>query len=634
MASNTQTTNNDGLTQEESAAQDYFTDAILNDVEKEEVQGDGENAPKIKYYWSDIKKGFAESQLSTKEFTKVLKRLWYAFSHLSGFTDAKIDFMISFYEYLDGVKEKCPMLSLTEQQNEAVQAARTETIENADAKQYTDADGKVLSKSEIQNYLELNDDFAVLDRRQVSTSSDIQNAVLRWEKFFNSSERILKEFEEKFNFIISENNPGDAGTGEYKRISIETQKKVKESAAAVLPSAQDKIEGGAPTSFYDASFSELLEKHSKEIMIQINDNSTSEEETNTTSEEENSSLTTNSSESSSSETTTTTSPTTKAPWSASAAAQRVIDKKLSQTYEVYDTDLEKFITVNEYGLATEEKKQQKEQYLQVKKAISALKTERANAGIDAGANILNKALNTAFQATAAWQICSEQYSWEGIQKIGEEFKEATWDEFQRYYKNKLTSLQAELIALPADATSYVLTQTTYWTSYYTTEIMKEINLSTLMTTDELKIDFATQTANAKKKLENLAKTQEKFMKVINKITYWTNTIQTWICNGISYVVEAPDIALRYVDNFMDMGFSYTDYYYDWALKEGKEFLYKELAIGCEAAGKWASEKIVAPIKVDLQDTKTQILAMKAKALVVASEKIAVAISKIAALVGL
>lgn len=267
-------------------------------------------------------------------------------------------------------------------------------------------------------------------------------------------------------------------------------------------------------------------------------------------------------------------------------------------------------------------------------AISNLKAERAAQAINTASNLASSTIETAMVGVAGWGAIKSQFSKESLQELWTSIQDATFNEVKNYGVNKVTQLTTDSAQLIADSISYLATRTAYWTSYCTASLMSEINLSTIMKSEESKLDLSTKTAKLQKKAADLSATQGKFTNTINqvnnKITQITDKIQT----GISYAVEGPDILLKFLDTTMDYGMNEVDKYYNQGYNEAKNFLFGETDKLANTAGQWVSDTVCLPVKKAMQETMNQIYILKAQAINKASAAAAVAISKIAALVGL
>lgn len=277
---------------------------------------------------------------------------------------------------------------------------------------------------------------------------------------------------------------------------------------------------------------------------------------------------------------------------------------------------------------------QKNTLLSYQSTISNLRAERATEVINTTSNIVTSAIETAMVGVAGWEAIKSQFSKEGLQKLWTSIQDATFNEVKNYGISKVTQLTADAALLATDSVSYLATRTAYWTSYCTASLMNEINLSDLMTTEEIKLNLSTEADKLKKKAADLAATQGKFTNTIKKVNDKVNQVTDKIQIGISYAVEGPDIILNFLDTTMDYGMSEVDKYYNQGYNEAKEFLFGETDKLANTAGQWASDKVCLPIKKALQETMNQIYLLKAQAIIKASSAAAVAISKIAALVGL
>lgn len=266
--------------------------------------------------------------------------------------------------------------------------------------------------------------------------------------------------------------------------------------------------------------------------------------------------------------------------------------------------------------------------------ISELRSDRAVMAIEGASNLASKAIESAMLVTAGWEAIKSQYSKEGLMELWEAIQDCTLNTVKQYGINKVTQLTADVATLAADSVSYLATRTAYWTSYCTAEIMEELTLSEIMKTEEIKLDLNKQTAKAQKKASDLMQTQAKFTYTIQKVNDKVNKIADKIQCGVSYAVEGPDILLKFLDSTMDVGMNEVDKYYEQGYKEAKDFLFNETDKLANTTGKQLSDKVTLPIKKELQEAMNQIFILKAKAITKAAAAAAVAISKIAALVGL
>lgn len=359
------------------------------------------------------------------------------------------------------------------------------------------------------------------------------------------AERLLKNYADTLNLVFDEDNPG---TGDYKRIKKEPQQSIINYEKEILPSTQEKVESGTPTSSFEA---------------------------------------------------------------AASSSSTIINTEEIAT-----------------ALA------QKNALLSYQSTISNLRSERAVEVIDTASNIATSTIETAMAGVAGWSAIKSQFSKEGLQKLWTIIQDATFNEVKNYGISKVTQLTADAALLATDSVSYLATRTAYWTSYCTASIMNEINLSYLMTTEEVKLNLSTEADKLKKKAADLTATQGKFTNTIKKVNDKVNQVTDKIQMGISYAVEGPDILLNFLDTTMDYGMSEVDKYYNQGYNEAKEFLFGETDKLANTTGQWVSDKVCLPIKKALQETMNQIYLLKTQAVIKASSAAAVAISKIAALVGL
>lgn len=645
-------TNTDGQTKDEVLMQ---KSSVWQNIYLEQSLAEREEANQKKYYWADIKKGPWGTKLSISEYTNAFNCLQHCFFNLKNYKDLLQERNTAYNKmyqiYIEAGLTKAT--ATTNALNDAVNALN-DMLSNEDK-----------SKAELFAYYEgALEHLKYFDSTQGYNDLEANNAGIRIELFVNKAN--VKDELKEMGLIWDEENPGDQGTGEYKRLTIETQNKITQKINNVVPSAQEKIESGTPTSSFESSVSNAQEKQTLLISQQIagigsslaedsSQNASTLLSANSTSVQANN----GSSVTNSSNTTTNTTNGTIAPLEGLTtnitAKNKEISDSILQPYkeqldnenEFYDSllaananhpGLYKSVTGvirnNDYMIANDEQVENKEQYLAAKKAISQAKTKMFQEGLGCATNIASNMIELAFQGTAAWAQCKSLYSIEGLKEIWEEIQDATWGTLKTYGKQKVSELQQEMIQLPIEATSYALTRITYYTSYFTTEIMKEVNLSKLMTTEEIKRTATAELIKVQEKQATINNSLEKVTSTVSYINAEVNKISSFIANGMSYVVEAPTILIKYLDNIMDMGFSYTDKYYDLAIDKAENFIYKEIDISSKAIGNFAAARIVTPIKIQLQDTMTQINVIKAKAIVKAAASIATAISKIAAKLGL
>lgn len=644
-------TNTDGQTKNEVLMQ---KSSVWENIYLEQSLSEQEEASQKKYYWSDIRKGPWGTKLSIPEYANAFKRLQHCFFNLKDYKDLLLERNMAyekFYKlYWNARKSSTKALTSAAALQDAVDFV-TQSLLDKD-KEKADLFGYYENALEHLKYFDSSEGFNDLE---------LNNAGIRIELFVNKAN--VKDELKEMGFIWDEENPGDQGTGECKRLTIETQNKITQKINNVVPSAQEKIESGTPTSSFESSVSNAKDKQTLLISQQIAgiDTSSAEDSLQNTSTLSSASLTSDQTNNSSTATNASSTVTngTVAPLEGlqtniTAINQQISDstlqsykKQLDNENEFYDSllaantnhpglykSVTKVIRNEGYMIANDEQVENKEEYLAAKKAISQAKTEMFQEGLGCATNIASNAINLAFQGTAAWAQCKSLYSKEGLKEIWEEIQDATWGTMKTYGKQKVSELQQEMIQLPIEATSYAVSRITYYTSYFTTEIMKEVNLSKLMTPMEI---VRTSTANAIKVQEKQATIEKALKKVKTTASYINaevNKISGFIANGMSYVVEAPSILIKYLDNIMDMGFSYTDKYFDLAIDTAENIIYKEIDISSKAIGNVAAAKIVTPVKIRLQDTMNQINIMKAKAIVKSSAAIATAISKIAAKLGL
>lgn len=638
-------TNTDGQTKNEVLMQ---KSSVWENIYLEQSLSEREEPDKKKYYWTDINKGPWGTKLSITEYANAYNRLQHCFFNLKDYKDLlqerniAYDKMYKVYIEAGLTKATASIKAL----NDAVDTLN-DMLSNEDK-----------SKAKLFAYYEdALEHLKYFDSTQGYNDLEANNAGIRIELFVNNAN--VKDELKEMGLIWDEENPGDQGTGECKRLTIETQNKITQKINNVVPSVQEKIESGTPTSSFESSVSNAQEKQTLSINQQIAGiSSSSTENASTLSSASSISGQTNNDSLVTSSSITTTNGTI-APLEGLATNITAVNNKISdsilQQYkkqldnenEFYDSllaanknhpGLYKSVTtvIRNKGemIATDEQVKNKEQYLAAKKAISQAKTEMFTEGLGCATNIASNAINLAFQGTSAWAQCKSLYSKEGLKEIWEEIQDATWGSLKAYGKQKISALQQEMIQLPIEATSYAVTRITYYTSYFTAEIMKEVNLSKLMTPVEIVRTKKVEVIKAQEKQASIEKSLAKVKNTVSNINAEVNKISGFIANGMSYTVEAPSILIKYLDNIMDMGFSYTDKYFDLAIDKAESIVYKEIDISSKAIGNFAAARIVTPIKVLLQDTMTQINVMKAKAIVKATAAIATAISKIAAKLGL
>lgn len=642
-------TNTDGQTKDEVLME---KSSVWDNIYLEQSLAEREEVNQKKYYWSDISKGPWGTKLSISEYANAFNCLQRCFFNLEGYRDllqernTAYDKMYQVYIEAGLPKATAAAKAL----NDAVDTLN-DMLSNEDK-----------NKAKLFAYYEdALEHLKYFDSTEGYNELEANNAGIRIELFVNKAN--VKDELKKMGFIWDEENPGEQGTGECKRLTIEVQNKIKEKVNNVVPSAQEKIESGTPTSSFESSVSRTKDKQTLLISQQIAGiNSTSVEYSlQNTSTLSSVSLTSDQSTNTSSTTSNpitvedgTVAPLNGLKTNITAENKKNSDsilqqykKQLDNENEFYDQllaadenhpglykSVTKQIRNEGYMIATDEQVQNKENYLAAKKAISEAKTEMFQEGLGCATNIASNAINLAFQGTAAWTQCKSLYSKEGLKEIWEEIQDATWGTMKTYGKQKVSELQQEMIQLPIEATSYALTRITYYTSYFTTEIMKEVNLSKLMTPVEITRTLNAEVTKALEKQKTVEKSLEKVKKTASYINAEVNKISGFIATGMSYAVEAPSILIKYLDNIMDMGFSYTDKYFDLAINTAENIIYKEIDISSKAIGNFTAARIVTPIKITLQDTMTQINVMKAKAIVKSSASIATAISKIAAQLGL
>lgn len=643
-------TNTDGQTKDEVLMQ---KSSVWQNIYLEQLLTEREEANQKKYYWTDIRKGPWGTKLSIPEYTNAFNCLQHCFFNLKDYKDL-LQERNTAYDTFYKIYSNDSSMTKAMVSTAALQAA-VDTI----AKMVSDNDKE---KATLFDYYEdALEHLKYFDSTEGFNDLELNNAGIRIELFVNKAN--VKDELKEMGLIWDEENPGDQGTGECKRLTIETQNKITQKINNVVPSAQEKIESGTPTSSFESSVSNTQENQTLLISQQIagissssaedsSQNTSSSSSTSSTSDQ----ATNGSSVTSNSATITngtiapleglTTNVTTKNKEISDSLLQQY-KKQLDNENEFYDSllaanenhpGLYKSVTTvirnHDYMIANDEQVQNKEEYLAAKKAISEAKTKMFQEGLGCATNIASNVINLAFQGTAAWAQCKSLYSKESLKEIWEEIQDATWGTLKTYGKQKVSELQQEMIQLPIEATSYAVAKITYYTSYFTAEIMKEVNLSKLMTPVEI---VRTQKSELIKVKEKQSTVENSLAKVTNTVSYINaevNKISRFIANGMSYTVEAPSILIKYLDNIMDMGFSYTDKYYDMAIKGAENIIYKEIDISSKAIGNFAAARIVAPIKVQLQDTMTQINLIKAKSIVKAAASIATAISKIAAQLGL
>lgn len=630
------------------------------------------NSGSQKYYWNDVCYGFNHSNLTQRQYLTIIQQISRWFRNLNDFKEYRAQYMTLYSKYFSvlfnqnnyteiktkkgTVKKQKRNKTWTSDQiaSMAAQSAKEDFYESI-----TDADKKELIELYFSaiNYLASYTDLSMTeDASQVAS-----NTITR----FVTKAKVKDELKEH-HVIFGEDNPGDQGTGECERLTIETQKKITDKMNSVLPSAQEKIESGTPTSSFESSVESSKNKQEEEALKKafgINESSEQDSlqvDTTALNKQVQSYVDLHAE------------PTlTTVQESDPEAAELLRGKQLAYTEKYGTLDISTSVDVDltseeaafmddlmdandnhpglaktilnnfnftsetsGYTLATDEQVQNKEEYLAAKQAISEAKTQMFQEGLGSATNIASNAINLAFQGTATWAQCKSLYSKESLKEIWEEIQDATWGTLKTYGKQKVSELQQELIQLPIEATSYAATKISYYTSYFTTEIMKEVNLSKLMTPEEIEITLKANVQKEKEKLETVNNALQKVQSKVSYINAEVNKISGFIANGMSYVAEAPTILIKYLDNIMDMGFSYTDKYFDLGIDEAEKIIYTGIDTSSKAIGNWAATKIVTPIKIQLQDTKDQINIMKAKAVVKASAAIATSVSKIAAQLGL
>jgi hypothetical protein len=649
-------TNTDGLTKDEVLMQ---KSSVWENIYLEQSLSERVEANQKKYYWADIKKGpwGISSTMSIPEYANAFNRLQDCFFNLKDYKDLLQERNTAYYKmYQIYIKTG---LTKAEASHKALQDA-VDTISQL----LSDDKNKVKLFEYYEDALE---HLKYFSSTQGYSELEANNAGIRIELFVSKAN--VKDELKEMGLIWDEKNPGEQGTGECKRLTIEVQNKITQKINNVVPSVQEKIESGTPTSSFESSVSNAKDKQTLLISQQIAGISTSSVEDssqNTSASSQNTSTSSTSAQANSNSSTTSNAVTavtgTIAPQeelqintttlsntiqATSNSFLQEYKKQLDNENEFYDSlaaadknhpGLDKSVTRlirNEgYMIANDEQVQNKEDYLAAQKAISEAKTEMFQQGLGCATNIASNAINLAFQGTAAWAQCKSLYSKEGLKEIWEDIQDATWGTLKSYGKQKVSDLQQEMIQLPIEATSYAVSRITYYTSYFTTEIMKEVNLSKLMTPVEITRTSKEETTKMQEKQKTVEKSLENVQSNISKINEEVNKISGFIANGMSYVVEAPTILIKYLDNIMDMGFSYTDKYYDLAIEGAEKIIYKEIDISSKAIGNFAAARIVAPIKVQMQDTMSQISIMKAKSIVKSAASIATSISKIAAKLGL
>ena len=614
-------TNTDGQTKDEVLMQ---KSSVWENIYLEQSLSEKEEAGKKKYYWSDIRKGPFKTMLSVLEYSNAFNRLLHCFFNLKDYKDLLQERNMAYEKFYnlynnDGKSVTRVMIVVSALQDAVDFVTQSLKDQNED------------EKAELFGFYEdALEHLKYFDSTEGYTDLEQNNAGIRIELFVNKAG--VKDELKEMGLIWDEDNPGDQGTGECKRLTIESQNKIKEKVNNVVPSAQEKIESGSPTSSFESSVSNAKDKQTLLISQQI------------------AGIGRSSTEVSSQNTSTLSSVSSTLPNTIQATSNSFLQeakKQLDNENEFYDSlyaanknhpglakSVTRLIRNEGYMIASDEQVQNKENYLAAKKAISKAKTEMFQQGLGSATNIASNAINLAFQGTAAWAQCKSLYSKESLKEIWEDIQDATWGTLKSYGKQKVSDLQQEMIQLPIEATSYAVSRITYYTSYFTTEIMKEVNLSKLMTPVEIIRTSKTDTTKMQEKQEAVQKSLENVQSKVSDINAEVNKISGFIANGMSYVVEAPTILIKYLDNIMDMGFSYTDKFYDMAIEGAEKIIYKEIDISSKAIGNFAAARIVTPIKVQLQNTMSQISIMKAKAIVKASAAIATSISKIAAKFGL
>jgi hypothetical protein len=641
-------TNTDGQTKDEVLMQ---KSSVWENIYLEQSLSEREEANQKKYYWSDIRKGPFRTMLSISEYANAFNRLQHCFFNLKDYKDllqernmAYEKFYNLYYNTRKNVTHTMIVVSALQDAVDFVTKSLNDQGEDEKAELF----GFYEDALEHLKYFDSTEGFSDLEQN---------NAGIRIELFVIKAD--VKDELKEMGLIWDEDNPGDQGTGECKRLTIESQNKIKEKVNNVVPSAQEKIESGSPTSSFESSVSNTKDKQTLLISQQIAgiDHSSTEVSSQNTSTLSSASSTSVQASSNSSTTTGTIAPleglqidTTALSNTINATSNSFLQdakKQLDNENEFYDSlyaadknhpglanSVTRLIQNEGYMIASDEQVQNKEDYLAAKKAITEAKTEMFQQGLGCATNIASNAINLAFQGTAAWAQCKSLYSKEGLKEIWEDIQDATWGTLKSYGKQKVSDLQQEMIQLPIKATSYAVSRITYYTSYFTTEIMKEVNLSKLMTPVEIERTSKSETRKMQEKQEAVQKSLEKVQSKVSYINAEVNKISGFIATGMSYVVEAPTVLIKYLDNIMDMGFSYTDKFYDMAIEGAENIIYKEIDISSKAIGNFAAARIVAPIKIQLQDTMSQIDIMKAKAIIKAAAAIAAAISKIAAQLGL
>jgi hypothetical protein len=627
-----------------------------------------------KYYWNDLCYGASHSLLSKEDYIVDIKRVIDSFSKLNDYSNYLQQYQTLYDKYVQVLSEKSNYQTIGTSNKKiarkkalwSVKQITSMASESAMEDFYesiTDSDKKDLVKLYMSSIKCLSNYYDLSISEIIATNSS--HTITE----FVSKAKISDELK-RYGIIFGEDNPGNQGTGECERLTIETQNKITAKMNSVLPSAQEKIESGTPTSSFESSVDTAKNKKELEDLqkafgmggsneqdsLQVNTTELSKqiqsyvvdlsaEPTLTTVQESDpeaaellrgKQLAYAEKYGQSTTLNTSTSVDTNLTSEAAAFMDDLMDANDNHP-GLAKTILNNFNFTSEtsdYTIATDEQVQNKEDYLAAKKAISEAKTQMFQEGLGCATNIVSNAINLAFQGTAAWAQCKSLYSKEGLKEIWEEIQDATWGTLKTYGKQKVSELQQEIIQLPIEATSYAVSRITYYTSYFTTEIMQEVNLSKIMTTEEIKRTEKTNVLKEQEKQEAVEKSLEKVTETVSKINAEVDKISGFIANGMSYVVEAPTILIKYLDNIMDMGFSYTDRFYDMAIEDAENIIYKEIDISSKAIGNFAAAKIVAPLKVQLQDTMSQINVMKAKAIVKNAAAIATALSQIAAQLGL
>lgn len=627
-----------------------------------------------KYYWNDVCMGFNHSGLTEYKYVSTIAEINNWFCKLNDFQEYLHQYNTLYTKYFSILFNQNSFTELKTKKGTIKRQKRNKTWTTSQLESMATQNAKTdfyesIADPEKKELIELY--FSAIT--YLHSYRNLSITELETQKASNTITRFVTKANvtdelKKHHIIFGEDNPGNNGTGECERLTIETQNKITDKMNSILPSAQEKIENGTPTSSFESSVDTAKTKKEQEDLQKAfgmggsNEQDSLQVDTAQLSQQIQSAIDLPNS-------TTLTEVQASDPDATELlrgkqlAAQKTnalanfttaTDKydNLTTEKDAYLDDLmdandnhpglAKAILNNynftsetsDYTIATDEEVANKEAYLAANKAISEAKTQMFQEGLGCATNIASNVIDLAFQGTAAWAQCKSLYSKEGLKEIWEEIQDSTWGTLKTYGKQKVADLQQEIIKLPIEATSYAVTRISYYTSYFTTEIMKEVNLSKIMTTEEIKRTSKANVIKAQEKQETVEKSLGKVQETVSYINAEVNKISGFIASGMSYAVEAPSILIKYLDNIMDMGFSYTDKYFDLAIDKAENFIYKEIDISSKAIGNFAAARIVAPLKVQLQDTMSQINITKAKAIVKGAASIATAISKIAAQLGL